>query len=121
MLGNLLIPNWNGAAAAGGHAISMSYDPQAVDTSVVIRVMEFDWRFSMINSTGTTILRESPLLLNPRLGQIVFQYPNGKPVTEPGQNAEANVRLVYNPNYTGSAPAFQDFSSALERGLSAGV
>ncbi len=25
-----------------------------------------------------------------------------------------NVRLVYNPNNTGSAPAFQDFSSALE-------
>ncbi len=25
-----------------------------------------------------------------------------------------NVRLVYNPNYTGSAPAFQDFSSALD-------
>ena len=26
------------------------------------------------------------------------------------------MRLVYNPNNTGSAPAFQDFSSALEEG-----
>ncbi len=26
------------------------------------------------------------------------------------------MRLVYNPNYTGSAPAFQDFSSALGQG-----
>ncbi len=37
-------------------------------------------------------------------------------VTESGQSAQANVRLVYNPNNTGSAPAFRDFSSALEGG-----
>ncbi len=28
------------------------------------------------------------------------------------------MRLVYNPNNTGNAPAFQDFSSALEHGVS---
>ncbi len=114
---NLLIPNWNGAAAAGGHAISMSYDPQALDTIGSDTCYGVRLAFlNDLNSTGTTILRESPLLFNPRLGQIVFEYPNGQPVTEPGQSAEANVRLVYNPNYTGSAPAFQDFSSALEGG-----
>ena len=37
-------------------------------------------------------------------------------VTESGQSTQANVRLAYNPNNTGSAPAFQDFSSALGAG-----
>ncbi len=116
--GNVLISNWNGAAAAGGHAISMSYDPQAVgyvgsDTSYGVRLA-----FLNNPSTGTTGLWESPLLVN-KSGAISFEYNSptlGKPVTESGQNAGGNVRLVYNPNYTGSAPAFQDFSSALEQG-----
>ncbi len=112
---SVLIPNWNGEASAGGHAISMTYDPQAVKTSQGI----YGVRLAFLNdlgSVGTTRLWESPLEFNQSLGQIVFKYPNGQPVTESGQSAQANVRLVYNPNYTGNAPAFQDFSSALGQG-----
>ncbi len=111
---SVLIPNWNGEAAAGGHAISMSYDPQAVrtinsDTCYGVRLAFLYDPYS----TGTTSLRESPLLVD-KSGNISLQIQNGQSVTEPGQSAGANVRLVYNPNYTGNSPAFQDFSSALE-------
>ena len=110
---SVLIPNWNGEASAGGHAISMTYDPQAVitlgnDTCYGVRLA-----FLNPNSAGTTQLWESPLQVD-KSGAISFQIANGQSVTESGQSAGANVRLVYNPNYTGSTPAFQDFSSALE-------
>ncbi len=114
---SVLISNWNGASLKGGHAISMSYDPQAVK---IIDANDtcYGVRLAFLNDTGTIQLWESPLVFG--AGQISFQYFSGiypgKLVTESGQSAEANVRLVYNPNNTGSAPAFQDFSSALEGG-----
>ena len=70
---SVLIPNWNGEASAGGHAISMTYDPQAVryidkDTCYGVRLA-----FLNDTGTGTTRLWESPLVFD-RAGQISFQY-----------------------------------------------
>ncbi len=109
---NVLISNWN-YSGGEGHIISMTYDPQAVNTSQGI----YGVRLAFLNnpSTGTTSLWESPLVVNPS-GVISLSISGGRKVTESGHNAGANIRLVYNPNYTGSAPAFQDFSSALETG-----
>ncbi len=111
---NLLISNWNGAAIEGGHAISMSYDPQSIDTTsgqYGIRLVFLD------DTTGGSNpqLRSSPLQINSQ-GQVALVYssPLGKLVTESGGTASSNARIVYNPWSTNTVPAYQDFAGAYD-------
>ncbi len=111
---NLLISNWNGDAAAGGHAISMTYDPQSIDTAngrYGIRLVFLD------DTTGGSNpqLRSSPLQVQRSVVSLQYSSPvYGKPVTESGGTASNNARIVYNPWFTNAAPAYEDFAGAYD-------
>ncbi len=111
---SVLISNWNGASLKGGHAISMTYDPQSIDTAngrYGIRLVFLD------DTTGGSNpqLRSSPLQVQRSVVSLQYSSPvYGKPVTESGGTASNNARIVYNPWFTNAAPAYEDFAGAYD-------